>query len=89
MVSGTDRGEAHYAFAKNNEISGIICAVVGAVSHRPVHRLSWTQFRSGVSYASCLGVPLYFLYRQTRLDAEKQFDADLAYVAPPAAVPAQ
>ncbi len=84
----TDRGEAVYGFARNNEISGIICAVAGLFL-----TVMYIAFMDGVSIwgliCIVLGVPLYFLYRQTRLDAEKQFAADSAYMAPPAAVPAQ
>jgi hypothetical protein len=84
----TSEGQAVYAFAKNNEISGIACAVVGLFI-----TVMYIAFMDGVSIwgliCILLGVPLYFLYRQTRLDAEKQFDADSAYVAPPAAVAAQ
>ena len=84
----TDGGEAHYAFARNNEISGIICAVVGLFL-TIMYIAFWDKVSIWGLICIVLGVPLYFLYRQTRLDAEKQFDADSAYVAPPAAVPAQ
>ena len=84
----TDQGEAHYAFAKNNEIASIICAVVGLVLI--VTYLAFMDRINGWGLICLIiGVPGYFLYRQTRLDAEKQFDADSDHVAPAAAVPAQ
>lgn len=84
----TDKGEARYAFLKVNEVVGLVTAAVGLFM-----TVMYIAFLDGVSIwgllCIVLGVPLYFLYRQTRLDTEKQFAADSAYVAPPAAVPAQ
>lgn len=84
----TNQGVARFAFSKINETVGIVTFVIGVVM-----TVMYVAFLDGVSIwgliCIVLGLPLYFLYRQTRLDAEKQFNADSAYVAPPAVVPAQ
>jgi len=84
----TDGGEAHYAFARNNEIASIAAAAVGVLLL--VMYLAFMDKISGWGLICLIiGVPGYFLYRQTRLDAEKQFDADSGFVPAPPAAPAQ
>jgi len=83
-----DRGEAVYAFARNNEIASIISAAVGALLI-VMYLALMDKINGWGIICLIIGVPGYFLYRQTRLDAEKQFDADSNHVPPPAAVPAE
>lgn len=84
----TDGGEAHYAFARNNEIASIICAAIGLLL--TVAYLAFMDKINGWGLICLIiGVPGFFLYRQVRLDAEKQFDADSGFVPAPAAAPAQ
>ena len=84
----TDQGEAHYAFARNNEIVSLISAGFGALLI--AISLAFQQWITGWAYICLIiGVPGYFLYRETRLNAEKQFDADSGFVPAPAAAPAQ
>jgi hypothetical protein len=84
----TDQGEAHYAFARNNEVVSLISAGFGALLI--AISLAFQVRITGWAYICLIiGVPGYFLYRETRLKAEKQFDADTEFVPAPAVAPAQ
>ena len=84
----TDQGEAHFAFARDNEIVSLISAGFGALLI--AISLAFQQWITGWAYICLIiGVPGYFLYRETRLKAERQFDADSGFVPPAAVAPAQ
>ena len=82
-VSGvrTDDGKEAFGVAKLNEQVGLIMVAISIVM-----TIIFVTMMNSVSIwfliLIVLGIPMFFLYRQNRLDAEKAFRADSGYRAP-------
>jgi hypothetical protein len=82
-VSGvrTDDGREAFAVSKVNELAGMWIVIINVLL-----TIFYIAVMDGVSILALilivLGVPMFFLYRQTRLDAEKAFQADAGYRPP-------
>ena len=77
-----DKGGAAFTFPKNNETAMMIFAIMGVVL---------TALLLAIGYVSLwpillmvLGVPMYFVYRSTRLAEAAQYGRDAGYRPPPA-----
>jgi len=86
-ISGVraDDGREAVGLARVNELAGLWVFAISAV----VILLYVAVLRTGVPILSLilliLGLPMFFLYRQTRVEAERHFAADSGY-RPPARV---
>ena len=79
-VSGvrTDDGKEAFGIAKVNEYAGI--GIVIAMLFLTVLNIAMFDRVSIIALVLIvLGVPMFFLYRQNRLDAEKAFNADAGF----------
>jgi hypothetical protein len=82
-ISGvrTDDGREAFGVSRVNENAGIgIAIAMTLVTVMYVTLLNKISFLCLI--LAILGMPMYFLYRQTRLDAEKAFQADAGYRPP-------
>lgn len=82
-VSGvrTDDGREAFAVSKVNELAGMWIVIINVLL-----TIFYIAAMDGVSILALilivLGVPMFFLYRQNRLEAEKAFQADAGYRPP-------
>jgi len=82
-VSGvrTDDGREAFGVAKLNELVGMWMVIINILL-----TILYVTMLNGISVLALilivLGVPMFFLYRQNRLDAEKAFRADAGYRPP-------
>jgi hypothetical protein len=82
-ISGvrTDDGREAFGVSRVNEIAGIAIAIsMTLVTVLYVTLLNKVSFLC--LFLAVVSVPMFFLYRQTRLDAEKAFQADAGYRSP-------
>lgn len=83
-VSGvrTDDGREAFGVAKLNELVGMWLVIINILL-----TILYITVLNGISVLALilivLGVPMFFLYRQNRLDAEKAFRDDAGYRPPP------
>jgi hypothetical protein len=82
-ISGvrTDSGQEAFGVSRVNENAGI-----GIAISMTLVTVLYVTLLSKISYLclilAILGLPMFLLYRQTRLDAEKAFQADAGYRPP-------
>ena len=79
-ISGvrTDDGREAFGVAKLNELVGLWIVIINLLL-----TVMYIAFMDSISVLALilivLGVPMFFLYRQNRLDAEKAFRTDAGY----------
>lgn len=76
-------GEAAFAFPTVNETAMLVVVAINLV-WLAVAIAALGQVPLIALVLTVVGVPLYFLYRNTRMEARRQFDADAAYAPSPA-----
>jgi hypothetical protein len=70
-------GEAVFAFARNNEIAGVACVVLGVLMYA-LHFYVRMPLSGWAPILIVLGAVLGFVYWRVRQDAGRQFDQDQA-----------
>ena len=81
-----DQGHAVFAFPRNNEKAMLIMMIFGLVISALC--LSFGFFSLWFVILLGISIPFYFIYKNVRMEAGRQFEADGGYHAPAAAVPA-
>ncbi len=80
----TADGREIYGFGKQNEIVSLVIFVVSALTVAlSVAALGDAPLLAAILLV--LSIPMYFLYRSTRVQAERQFQGDAGYRPPAAA----
>jgi hypothetical protein len=67
-------GHAAFGYPRNNEKAMLVVAILGAVI--TVLLLAIDMFSGWAILCLAIGLPFYFIYRSTRIEAERQFQAD-------------
>jgi hypothetical protein len=69
-----DQGRAVFAFPRNNERAMLIVSIMGIVLLGAT--LAMDMLSGWALITIALGVPFYFIFRSTRIAAERQFEGD-------------
>ena len=72
-----DQGRAVFAFPRNNERAMLIVSIMGIVLLGATLAMGMMSGWALITIA--LGVPFYFIFRSTRIAAERQYEGDGGY----------
>jgi hypothetical protein len=72
-----DQGRAVFAFPRNNERAMLIVSIMGFVLLAAT--LAMDMLSGWALITIALGVPFYFIFRSTRIAAERQYEGDSGY----------